>query len=151
MNSRHKDIHPQLKRRLIQEFAIVRERFGGSFRLLGGLGQTTTCPDLRLEGECPIEGQKVLVRICYPDLYPLAPPELWLQLDVDPGCPHLLAREGKWIKICWIAGNYGNSIRRRWDPNRHTAATAILAAQRWMAAMLVWQQCANWPVADAWE
>lgn len=151
MNSLNRSVHPQLKRRLIQELTIVRERFGDSFRLQRPVGQSDNCVELRLEGECPIEGQRVLVRVCYPAIYPLVPPELWLQLVVDPRCPHLLAREGLWLKICWLDGNYGNSPRRRWDPNRHTAATAILAAQRWMAAMLVWQQCGNWPVADAWE
>jgi hypothetical protein len=41
--------------------------------------------------------------------------------------------------------------RRRWDPQRHTAATVLRAAQRWGLAFLVWRALGIWPVADAWE
>ena len=151
MNSRNSKIHPHLKRRLIQEFAIVRERFGDSFKLQRRLAQSDNCSDLRLEGECPIEGQKVLVRICYPNLYPLAPPDVWLQLDVDLGCPHLLDREGLWIKICWI--DWQSRQISSWPVGSESTYrnysdlgfTALDGCHAGVAAR------GTWPVADAWE
>jgi hypothetical protein len=78
------------------------------------------------------------------------PPTLETTLPLPPGCPHVLARVGNRSKLCWIAPN-AHGPRRRWDPQRHTAATVMRAAQRWGLALLVWQATGTWPVPDAFD
>ena len=78
------------------------------------------------------------------------PPVLETPLPLPAGCPHLLGRRGGRCELCWVVRGAGRP-RRRWDPQRHTAATALRAAQRWVLAFLVWQAVGAWPVPDAWE
>ena len=138
-------VHPNLKRRLVTELAIVRRKFGNEFRL------ESTAESYRVSGFIRVESQSLAARVDYPSVYPLTPPEVRLAIQTSQGCPHILGIDNGWVKICWIGTGNAMTGRRRWDPHRHTAATALLAAQRWLAAMLAWQQLGRWPVADAWD
>jgi hypothetical protein len=137
-------IRPELTRRVVWEAEAVRVAFPGRFRLvLDGAGRPAWV------GTVPVEGRDFPAVVTYPPAYPAEPPVLETTLPLPAGCPHLLRREGGRCQLCWIAPH--SRGRRRWDPQRHTAATALRAAQRWGLALLVWQALGLWPVPDAWE
>jgi hypothetical protein len=138
-------IPPELARRLVWEAAAVQALFPGRCRLAFE-------PDGRpaWHARVPAEGRTFPVIVTYPAAYPAAPPRLETTLPLPGGCPHVLGRQGGRTTLCWLAGHTGHP-RRRWDPARHTAATALRAAQRWALAFLVWQALGTWPVRDAWE
>lgn len=146
-------VSPDTKRRVLQELSLVRDRFGKSMQL--GVeefsGALTMRASISLTGAIRVESQIVPVRVRYPRLYPLHPPEVWVGIVAANHCPHVLGIHHRWSKICWIDGGSDPLRHRRWDPNRHTAVTALLAAQRWLAAWMVWRRLGHWPVADAWE
>jgi hypothetical protein len=138
-------IRPELARRLVWEAEAVHAKYPGRFRL--------TCDGdgpFAWEGTVPVEGRAFPVRVTYPAAYPAVPPCLETTAVVPPGCPHVLGRQGDRTTLCWIAPA-ADRPRRRWDPQRHTAATVLRAAQRWGLAFLVWQALHVWPVPDAWE
>jgi hypothetical protein len=137
-------IRPELARRVVWEAEAVRARFPGRFRLFQE-------PDGRLawHGAVPVEGRDFPVVVRYPPAYPAAPPTLETPLPLPAGCPHVLGRGPGGSRLCWIAAR--GRGRRRWDPQRHTAATVLRAAQRWALALLVWQAVGTWPVHDAWD
>jgi hypothetical protein len=137
-------IRPELTRRLVWEAEAVRTKFPGRFRLLL---EPTECP--AWVGSVPVEGRDFPVVVTYPPAYPAQPPLLETTAELPPATPHVLGRVGGRARLCWIAPNAVG--RRRWDPQRHTAATVLRAAQRWGLALLVWQALGVWPVADAWE
>jgi hypothetical protein len=138
-------IRPHLARRLVWEAEAVRACFGRGLRLaLDRHGRPCW------EGAVPVEGQAFPVVVTYPAAYPAEPPRLESTLPLPPHCPHILAREGGRARLCWLAPG-AKGPRRRWDPQRHTAATALRAAQRWGLALLVWQTLGVWPVADAFR
>jgi hypothetical protein len=138
-------IRPELARRILWEAEAVRDKFPERFRLtLDSAGRSAW------EGSVPVEGRNFPVVVTYPTAYPGVPPTLETTLPLPPNCPHVLARGADRSKLCWIAPNVG-SPRRRWDPQRHTAATVMRAAQRWGLALLVWQATGTWPVPDAFE
>jgi hypothetical protein len=134
-----------LARRLVWEAEAVHARFARRFRLLL---EPSGCP--AWVGAVPVEGRDFPVVVTYPPAYPAQLPLLETTLDLPPGTPHLLGRSGDRARLCWIAPS-AVGRRRRWDPQRHTAATVLRAAQRWGLAFLVWQALGAWPVADAWE
>jgi hypothetical protein len=139
-------VRPELARRIVWEADAVRARFPGRFRLVldpGGLPAWL--------GAVPVEGRGFPVAVGYPPAYPAVPPVLETLLDLPPGCPHVMSRSPGRSRLCWLAGNAEGPSRRRWDPQQHTAATAMRAAQRWGLAFLVWQAVGAWPVPDAWE
>jgi hypothetical protein len=135
-------IRPELARRILWETRAVHDKFPGRFRL------TTTAGLVAWEGCVPVEGQEFPVRVSYPACYPAQPPLLETTLPLPPHCPHVLRRRGTHAVLCWIAVGAAHP-RRRWDPQRHTAATVLRAAQRWGLALLVWQTLGVWPIADA--
>jgi hypothetical protein len=138
-------VRPELARRIVWEAEAVRLAFPDRFRLV-------LEPDGRPAwvGAVPVEGHDFPVVATYPLAYPAEPPVLETSLPLPPGCPHLLGRRGGRCELCWVVRG-ARGPRRRWDPQRHTAATALRAAQRWGLAFLVWQALAAWPVPDAWE
>jgi hypothetical protein len=138
-------IRAELARRIVWEAEAVNARFPGRFRLARDANGL-----LFWEGAVPVEDGDFPVRVTYPAAYPALPPTLETTADLATGCPHLLRRIGPRATLCWVAP-YHRVTRRRWDPQRHTAATVLRAAQRWALAYLVWQQLGVWPVADAWE
>jgi hypothetical protein len=139
-------VRPELARRIVWEADAVRARFPGRFRLvIDSAGRPAWV------GSVPIEGREFPVAVTYPPAYPGVPPTLEALIDLPAGCPHLLMRNSGRAKLCWIASNFAGSTRRRWDPQRHTAATALRASQRWGLAFLVWQAVGAWPVPDAFE
>jgi len=138
-------IRPELVRRIVCEAEAVRAGFQHQFRLiLDELGRPVW------EGKVLVEGRTFPVRVTYPPAYPGVPPILETTLSLPTGCPHVLARCIGVSRLCWLAPN-GHTHRRRWDPQRHTAATVLRAAQRWGLAFLVWQSIGTWPVPDAFE
>jgi hypothetical protein len=143
MNEVH--TRPELARRIVWEAEGVRTKFPGLFRLV-----LDDQDQLAWVGSVLVEGRLFPVIATYPPAYPAVPPELQTTALLPPACPHLLRRAGGRATLCWLSP-YGKAPRRRWDPQRHTAATALRAAQRWGLALLVWQALGEWPVADAWE
>jgi hypothetical protein len=139
------NIRPELARRLVWEAEAVRSRFPGRFRLLL---EPSGWP--AWVGSVPVEGRDFPVVVMYPPAYPAQPPLLETTAPLPPATPHVLERTGGRVRLCWIAPLAAGQ-RRRWDPQRHTAATVLRAAQRWGLALLVWQALGAWPVADAWE
>lgn len=134
-----------LMRRIVCEAEAIEQSFPGRFRLVitpQGLPAWT--------GDAPIEGQDVPIEVIYPSDYPASPPIITTKFVPPMNCPHVLERGEDRTRICWIGGN-PRSPRRRWQPNRHTAATAIRSAQRWFLAYLVWKSIRIWPIADAFE
>jgi hypothetical protein len=138
-------IRPELARRIVWEAQAVRQCFPGRFRLV-----LTPSGSLAWLGTVPVEDRDFPVRVHYPDDYPASPPLLETLIDLPDGCPHVLHRSAEGTGLCWIAPRQLHA-HRRWDPQRHTAATALRAAQRWGLALLVWQALGVWPVPDAWE
>jgi hypothetical protein len=65
-------------------------------------------------------------------------------LPAPAGTPRRLGRP-------LLDAQHARAEYRRWNPQRHTAATALLAAQRWGLALLIWQALGAWLVADAWD
>jgi len=138
-------IRPELARRIIWEAQAVQAKFPGRFRLSedhDGLPCWT--------GHVQVEGRDFPVKAVYPSAYPGLPPLLKTTSALPLDCPHLLERTNQEATLCWIAPN-ATGKRRRWDPQRHTTATALRAAQRWFLAFLVWQTLGTWPVPDAWD
>jgi hypothetical protein len=130
-------LRPELARRIVYEAEAVCAKFPGRFQLCLGLsGQ----PEWR--GCVPVEGRECPISVAYPTVYPAVPPALRTNVLIPPGCPHVLGRS--------CAPNTDNA-RRRWNPNVHTAATVMRAAQRWFLAFLVWGALGSWPVPDAWD
>lgn len=133
------------QKRILQEAAVMRELFGSQFRL------RRSGERWQWVGEAMAEGQRVPVVVLLSPHHPFLPPELMVGVEVPAGCPHVLGRTADGlVRICWIDPGAWSGSRRRWDPARHTAATVVLAAQRWVIAMLVWRATGDWPVADAW-
>ncbi len=137
-------IRPELARRIIWEAEAVKAKFPGRFSL-AMLDQGLPC----WEGTVPVEGRAFPVRVTYPAAYPGLPPALETTFPLPAACPHVLGRTADRASLCWIASN-AYAVRRRWDPQCHTAATVMRAAQRWFLAYLVWDVLGKWPVADAW-
>jgi hypothetical protein len=141
----HPSVRPELARRIVWEGEAIRARFPARFQLrLDSVGLAAWW------GEVPVEGRDFPVVVTYPAAYPALPPILETFLPLPGNCPHILSRNHGRSRLCWIAPN-GRSPRRRWDPQRHTAATVLRAAQRWALALLVWQATSVWPVLDAFE
>lgn len=138
-------LRPELARRLVWEAEAVQTKFPGRFRL-----RREPTGELAWHGTVPVEGRNVPVVVAYPAAYPAQPPTLETTVALPAHCPHLLGRRGDRARLCWIAP-FGRAAHRRWDPQRHTAATVLRAAQRWFLAFLVWQALGRWPVADAWD
>src|SRR5262249_28686025 len=138
-------IRPELARRLVLEAEAVRALFPGRFRLLLGLSGWPAWI-----GCVPVGGRAFPVVVTYPPSYPGQPPLLDTTAELPAHCPHVLGRSESRTRLCWIAP-HASLLRRRWDPQRHTAATVLRAAQRWGIAFLVWQTISIWPVSDAWE
>jgi hypothetical protein len=135
----------ELARRLVWEAAAVQALFPGRCRLV-------LEPDGRPAWHAlvPAESRRFPAVVTYPAAYPAVAPRLETTLPVPANCPHVLGRRADRATLCWLASRTGHP-RRRWDPTRHTAATALRAAQRWALAFLVWQAVGAWPVRDAWE
>jgi hypothetical protein len=138
-------IRPELARRLVLEAAAVRALFPGRFRLKLGLWGRPAWT-----GCVPVEGRDFPLVVTYPPSYPGQPPLLETTAELPAHCPHVLGRGEGRTRLCWIAP-HASLARRRWDPQRHTVAKVLRAAQRWGIAFLVWQTLGIWPVADAWE
>jgi len=139
------ELRPELAKRIVWEAHAVELKFPGRFCLKrNGQGP------LRWSGCVPVEGHDVPISVTYPDSYPASPPILRTTVSLPEHCPHLLGRSGSETTICWIAVG-ARDQRRRWDPQVHTAATVMRAAQRWFLAYLVWSTLGKWPVPDAWD
>lgn len=138
-------VRPELARRIVWEADAVQAAFPGRFRLrLDRNGHPGW------HGAVPVEGRDFPVIVTYPPAYPALPPCVETTAPLPVNCPHLLARSPGRATLCWIAPNLPDP-RRRWDPQRHTAATALRAAQRWGLALLVWLALGAWPVPDAFD
>jgi hypothetical protein len=138
-------LRPELARRLVWEARAVAIKFPGRFRLIR---EPSGAP--AWVGSVPVEDRDFPVVVTYPAAYPAQPLLLETTLDLPASCPHVLGRSGGRSRLCWIAP-HALSRRRRWDPQRHSAATVLRAAQHWGLALMVWQMLGTWPVADAWE
>jgi hypothetical protein len=138
-------VRPELARRIVWEAQAVQSRFPGRFRLT-----TDATGRLAWEGCILAEGRAFPVLVTYSDAYPGVPPILETTFALPAGCPHQLGRRNGRVSLCWIAP-FARAQHRRWDPQRHTAATVLRAAQRWFLAFLVWQALGKWPVADAFD
>lgn len=139
------DLRPELVRRILWEKPAVEAKFPGRFRLMVGSRGLPAW-----DGSVPVEGRDYPLRVTYPGAYPGLPPVLTTTLGLPPNCPHIWNRFGSESTICWLAPD-ASDPRRRWDPQRHTAATAMHAAQRWFQALLVWITLGVWPVPDAYD
>jgi len=138
-------IPPELRMRIVWEAAALRQQFPGCMtRVDDGTGA------LCWRGMIPVEGSECPVTCSYPLAYPAVPPVLMTSLDLPPDCPHILGSNHAGHILCWISPR-ATGKRRRWDPLRHTAATALGAAQRWFLALLVYRAKGVWPVDDAFE
>jgi hypothetical protein len=138
------NVRPELQRRIVWEAEAVHGAFPGRFRFaFDDIGRPTWV------GSVPVEGRDFSVVVTYPPAYPAQPPLLETLLPLPERCPHVLERVGGRSRLCWIASN--GQGRRRWDPQHHTAATVLRAAQRWGLALLIWQRLGIWPVPDAWD
>jgi ubiquitin-protein ligase len=124
-------------RRLVQEVRAVKERWGGR-AVLRDDGRRTWW-----EVELLAEGNRLPVRVEYPDNYPASPPRVVPLKALPPNTPHRI--EGN---LCWYYQGSRRS-RNRWDPGRDSAAVVIGAAHRWFLAFLVWTTTGTWPVGDA--
>lgn len=140
-----REIRPELAKRIVWEAAAVEAKFPGRFTL-----RTSAEGNPIWEGSVPVEGREFPITVVYPIGYPGVPPSLITSLELPLNCPHLLARTDGGATLCWLAPGIGRQ-RARWDPQRHTAATAMRAAQRWGLAFMVWQVLGRWPVPDAWD
>src|SRR5262249_48921132 len=134
-------LRPKLARRIVWEAEAVRTRFPGRFRLTL---DPTGAPCW--QGTVPAAGRPVPLAVTHPAAYPAAPPPPSTTVPLPRDCPHVLGRADGVCKLCWIAPHGRRRRRRRWDPQRHTAATVLRAAQRWALAFLVWQATGTWPV-----
>lgn len=138
-------LRPELARRVVREASAVEAKFPRRFKLKMDKARRPLW-----QGTVPVEGNDIAVSVTYPTGYPGVPPILTTPLSLPADCPHLLARNSREATLCWVAP--GNKRRRaRWNPQLHTAATAMRASQRWFLAFLVWQATRNWPVPDAWD
>jgi hypothetical protein len=137
-------IRRDLARRVVRESVAVAAKFPGRFHL--ELEQHILPA---WHGTIPVEGRDVPVIVTYPPAYPAQPPILETTALVA-GCPHVLGHNGDRTILCWFSSR-ARSPRRCWQPQRHTAATVMRAAQRWFLAFLVWQALGAWPVPDAWD
>lgn len=112
-------IRPELARRILWEAEAVEAKFPGRFRLmLDAQGRPAWT------GSVPVEGQPARVIVTYPAAYPAVPPILETTESLPPNCPHLLGRAGARGQLCWIMPGAA-AQHRRWDPQRHTAATVM--------------------------
>jgi hypothetical protein len=134
-----------LVRRVVWEASAVQAAFPRRFRLV-----MDDQGALAWEGAVPVEGRDFPVIISYPLAYPAQPPRLETTAELSPRSPHVLGRVDHRTQLCWLAPKAA-APHRRWQPARHTAATAMHAAQRWALAYLVWQSLGTWPVPDAWD
>ncbi|HTU18879.1 MAG TPA: hypothetical protein VMG10_12540 [Gemmataceae bacterium] len=125
----HFQPRPELARRIVWEAEAVRAKFPGLFRLVIDVRD-----QLAWVGSVPVEGRPFPIRVTYPPAYPAIPPKLQTTAPLPPGCPHLLERAEGRSTLCWIASS-AQGPRRRWDPQRHTAATALRSALRWGLAL----------------
>ncbi|MDA1052989.1 MAG: hypothetical protein O3C40_21255 [Planctomycetota bacterium] len=136
---------PELLMRIVWEAAAVKQQFPGCMTLVDdGAGSPRWC------GAIPVEGTAYPVTCSYPLAYPAVPPTLATAIDLPAGCPHVLGPSEAGHVMCWITPR-ATGERRRWDPLRHTAATALGAAQRWFLALLVFRVKGVWPVDDAFQ
>ncbi len=130
---RHFQPHPLLsdKNRLVAEVRAVRERVPEA-ELKSAEGS--------LHWLCTIHqhGQSVGLKVEYPVTYPHTPPTVCTLTDLKSGAPHYLSGR----RLCWI-DFYGS--HSEWNPGRDTAATAVIAVQRWFACYLVWLTLKHWP------
>jgi hypothetical protein len=138
-------IRPELARRVVWEAEALHTKYPDRFRLrLDPQGRPAW------HGCVPVEGRDAPLILTYPEAYPARPPLLETTADLPANCPHLLGRSGERATLCWLAPQ-ARLPHRRWQPQRHTAATALRAGQRWFLAFLVWRALGSWPVADAWD
>ncbi len=133
LHHRHFASPPRLlkdKRRLVAEVQAMEEHYGGraTLRLEGN----------RLYWEYSVDesGRRFPIHICYPRRYPLEPPHIVSVLPL-PSSPHQLPGN----ELCWT----NRSGPCDWNPARDTAATAVLAAHRWFACLLVYITLGTWP------
>lgn len=139
------ELRPELVRRIVWEASVVDAKYPHRFQL-----RRTDDGRLFWDGGVPVERSDFPVTVRYPAAYPGQAPVLETTLALPLDCPHVLARSGAVATLCWISPA-ARDDRRRWDPQRHTAATVMRAAQRWFLAYLVWQVRRKWPVRDAWD
>ena len=138
-------IRPELARRIVWEAEAVEAKFPGRFRLaLDSQGRPVW------DGMVPVEGQPAPVIVTYPAAYPAVPPILETTASLPPDCPHLLGRNAGRATLCWIVPSAA-ARHRRWDPQHHTAATVMRAAQRWFLAFRIWRTLGRWPVPEGWQ
>jgi hypothetical protein len=140
-----RSLRPELARRLVWEAEVITAQFPGRFRLVRDEHDQAAW-----DGLVPAEDREFPVLVSYPAAYPAVPPRLATTAALAAGCPHVLERWGERSVLCWLAPG-ARSPRRRWQPQRHTAATVLRAAQRWFVAYLVWRTLGAWPVADAFS
>lgn len=124
-------------RRLVQEVRAVKERWGDRAVLRDDGSRTWWEVDL------VAEGNRLPVRVEYPDNYPASPPKVLPLAALPANTPHRIGEN-----LCWYYQGSRRS-RNRWDPGRDSAAVVIGAAHRWFLAFLVWMTTGAWPVADA--
>jgi hypothetical protein len=136
-------IRPELARRIVWEADIITAQFPGRFRLVRDERDNPAW-----DGFIAAEDREFPVTVSYPPAYPAVPPQVQTAAPLPVGCPHLLNRRAGRSVLCWLAPG-ARSPGRRWQPQRHTAATVLRAAQRRFVAYLVWQAVGQWPVADA--
>ena len=126
------------KRRLVLEYAAMRERWGDTARLCANHNATELWWEYVLQHG---GGNRMPIRVVYPEGYPSMPPVLKVMCDMPCGTPHLMAGN----EICWLPHGGTNRARNRWDPACDTAAVALGAAHRWYLAFLVWVTTGSWP------
>jgi len=139
-------IVPELATRIVCESQAVAGLFPGGFAL-----RSPPHGPLYWTGEVRVEGRRFPVDCIYPAAYPAVPPVLATKMALPADCPHVLGPAPTGGRaICWISPST-TEAHRRWNPVRHTAATALGAAQRWFLALLVFQTLGVWPVDDAFQ
>lgn len=119
------------KNRLVAEVRAMQSAYGNR-AVLRRNGE-----DLCWEYTVHQSGRAFPIKVVYPDQFPSQPPEITSVLTL-PSSPHQLGSN----RLCWI--NF-YSRQSDWNPARDTAVTAIHAAHRWFACLLVYLTKGKWP------
>lgn len=113
--------------RLVVEVNAMRQKYGDRAKLV------RNGDELSWRYTVHESGREFPVRIVYPASYPATHPEIFSELPM-PSSPHQFPGR----RFCWTNGE-------QWSPARSTAAICIVAAHRWIGAILVCLSKGHWP------
>ncbi len=125
--------------RLRLEVEAMRATFGGTFRLIvprHGLLYWVGEVEINLAG---VPQREHLLKLLYPDKYPLRPPEAYVLKPYIYSPKHQF-EDGQ---LCLFNPKDGRAYG--WNPARSTAVTVAGWAVEWLYAYYTWKQIGVWP------